>query len=128
MHLRLDHSSGEPIYRQIVEQIKYRIAAGKLGGNDKLPSIRALATQLKINSRTVVKAYEELAHANLVVMKQGLGVFVTDHREVVAKSVREKVIAEQIRRLLAEASRMGADSDEVIRILQDVADEMESSR
>ncbi len=128
MHLRLDHSSGEPIYRQIVEQIKYRIAAGSLGGSDKLPSIRALAGQLKINSRTVVRAYEELAHANLVVMKQGQGVFVTDHREAVAKSIREKVIAEQVRRLLAEASRMGAGSEEVAGILREVANEMESDK
>ena len=128
MHLRLDHSSGEPIYRQIVEQIKYRIAAGRIGANDKLPSIRALASQLNINPRTVVKAYEELSHANLVVMRQGQGVFVTDHRESTAKSVRRKVITDLARRLLSEASRMGADSDEVAEIVRRVADDMESNK
>ena len=128
MHLRLDHSSGEPIYRQIVEQIKYTIAAGRLNGNDKLPSIRALASQLKINPRTVVKAYEELSHANLVVMRQGQGVFVIDRRDSTAKSVRRKVITKLVRRLLSEASRMGAGSEEVAEVLRDVASEMESNR
>ncbi len=127
MHLRLDHSSGEPIYRQIVEQIKYAIAAGRLNGDDKLPSIRALAGSLKINPRTVVKAYEELAHAELVVMKQGQGVFVIDRRESTAKSVRTKVIAKQMKRILAESYRMGASRDEVAAVLRQVADEMESA-
>lgn len=128
MQLRLDYSSGEPIYRQIVEQVKYQIAAGRIGANDKLPSIRGLAGRLSINPRTVVKAYEELSHANLVVMRQGQGVFVTDRRESTAKSVRHKVITKLARRLLAEASRMGADSDEVAEIVRDVANDMESNR
>ena len=128
MNLRLDHSSGEPIYRQIVEQIKYQIAAGRLNGLDKLPSIRSLAGKLKINPRTVVKAYEELAHADLVVMRQGQGVFVIDKRESTAKSVRKKIIAELARRLLSEASRMGATGGEVAEIIQEVSDEMESDK
>ena len=128
MNLRLDHSSGEPIYRQIVEQIKYQIAAGRLNGSDRLPSIRSLAGQLKINPRTVVKAYEELAHADLVVMRQGQGVFVIDKRESTAKSVRKKIIAELARRLLSEASRMGAGGEEVRAILGEVTREMESDK
>ena len=127
MYFRLDHASGEPIYRQIVEQVKYAVAAGRLVAGEKLPSIRALAGELKINPRTVVKAYEELAHAALVVMRQGQGVFVTDQRETTVRSVRRKLLADQVRRLLAEASRIGADSDEVAAILKDVAEEMESN-
>ena len=128
MRIRLDHSSGEAIYRQIVEQIKYAIAAGRLIGGDKLSSIRALAGELKINPRTVVKAYEQLAAADLVVMRQGQGVFVTHRRESAARSVRRKVITQLARRLLAEASRMGADSGEVTEILRKVAEEMESKK
>ncbi|MHC4714852.1 MAG: GntR family transcriptional regulator, partial [Planctomycetota bacterium] len=73
MYIRLDHSSGEPFYRQIVEQVKYAVAAARVVPGDRLPSIRGLAGRLKINPRTVVKAYEELAHAGLVVMRQGQG-------------------------------------------------------
>jgi GntR family transcriptional regulator len=121
----LDHHSGEPIYRQIVEQIKYKIATGELGDEDRLPSIRSLAEQLKINPRTVVRAYEELQHADLVVMQQGRGVFVSPSPEATPPRVRRRVIADMARRMLAEALRMGADRDEVISLIQEEADEME---
>ena len=126
MYLDLDHHSGEPIYLQIVEQIKYKVASAQLNGEDQLPSIRALARQLKINPRTVVKAYDELRHAGLVVMKQGQGVFVTTKRETVRADVRRKAIAELARRLLAEASRMGANADEILAIIRNEAHKMES--
>jgi len=126
MYLDLDHHSGEPIYRQIIEQIKYKVASAQLNGQDQLPSIRALARQLKINPRTVVKAYDELRHAGLVVMKQGQGVFVTTKREAVRADVRRKAIADLARRLLAEASRMGANTDEILAIVEHEAQKMES--
>ena len=128
MYLHLDHHSGEPIYRQIVEAVKYRIASGRLGEGAKMPSIRVLAGELKINPRTVVKAYEELQHAGLVVMKQGQGVFVATNRQGIPAKARRKAVAEMARRLLAEASRLGADRDEVLRILDDEARRMGSNQ
>ena len=91
-----------------------------------MPSIRVLAGELKINPRTVVKAYEELQHAGLVVMKQGQGVFVATNRQGIPAKARRKAVAEMARRLLAEASRLGADRDEVLRILDDEARRMGS--
>lgn len=126
MHIRLDHHSGEPIWRQIVEQIKYRIAAGQLQGDAQLPSIRALAGELAINPRTVVKAYEELEHAGMVVMRQGQGVFVASRRADTPAATRRKVIAELGRRLLAEAARLGATPEEVLQILKSLGEEMEN--
>ena len=125
MYLRLDHHSGEPIWRQIVEQIKYKIAAGQLQGDAQLPSLRALAGELGINPRTVVKAYEELEHAGLVVMRQGQGVFVVSRRTDTPAATRRRLIANLGRRLLAEASRLGAEPDEVIQILKTVSEEMD---
>ena len=125
MHVQLDHHSGEPIYRQIVEQVKYAIAAGGLEGGEKLPSIRGLADELKVNPRTVVKAYEELQHAGLIVMQQGRGAFVRDGREGEPARVRRRVLSEMTRRLLAEAVRMGADRSELLEIVRNEAEEME---
>jgi len=127
MHLHLDHHSGEPVYRQIVEAIKYKVASGQLADGDTLPSIRSLADQLKINPGTVVRAYDELGHAGLVVMQQGKGVFITARREATPAAVRRKAIADLARRLLAEASRMGAGTDGTLKIVGDVAREMESN-
>ena len=75
MQIHLDHHSGEPIYRQIVEAIKFDVARGKLSAGDRLPSIRQLANELGINMRTVVKAYEELVHAGLAVIPGGQHAF-----------------------------------------------------
>lgn len=126
MNIRLNHRSGEPIYRQIVEQVKYQVACGDLRPGEKLASIRALAGQLNVNPRTVVKAYETLQHADLVVMQHGQGVFVTENRGSVPASARRRVLAEMARRLMAEAARLGADQNEVLRIIRDIAKDMEN--
>lgn len=123
MYLRLDYQSGEAIYRQIVEQIKFKIASGELNPMDKLLSIRQLAKQLKINPRTVVKVYEELEKDGLVVTRQGQGVFITNRNAEPVKA-REKVISRMAGRLLSEASRIGADAEEVIEIIKKVSEQM----
>ncbi len=125
MNFRLNHHSGEPIYRQIVEQVKYQVACGKLPDGERLPSIRALAHQLKVNPRTVVKAYEELEGAGLAVTKQGQGVFVTIARVTTPAAERRAVIAEMARRLFSEAARMGAGPTEIYEILESTAEGME---
>jgi len=128
MYLHLDHSSGEPIYSQIVEAIKYRIASGRLAMDEQLPSIRALAGELKINPRTVVKAYEELEHAGLVVMRHGQGVFVASNHGITPQAVRGRAIADMARRMLAEAFRLGASREEVLRIIESEANKMEQDQ
>jgi GntR family transcriptional regulator len=126
MHLYLNHNSGEPIYRQIAEAIKYKVASGQLTNDERLPSIRSLAEELKINTRTVMKAYEELQHAGLVVMRQGQGVFVAANQGITPESVRRKAIGEMARRMLAEAFRLGADKEEVLKVIQSEAGKMGS--
>jgi len=123
MEILLDHHSGEPIYRQIVEAIKYGVAANRLAPNTQLPSIRALAEELRINPRTVVKAYEELEHARVVIMRHGQGVFVVNQSSTPV-SVRRLALADLARRLLAEGSRLGADPHEVLTIVGEEAARM----
>jgi GntR family transcriptional regulator len=86
-----------------------------------------LARALKINPGTVVKAYEQLRHAGLVVMKQGQGVFISDSRARVPVVERRKALRELVRRLLSEAVRLGADPDEVMNVLATEAKQLESS-
>jgi GntR family transcriptional regulator len=128
MYLRLDHQSGEAIYRQIVEQVKYKVASEELTSGQRLPSIRELAKQLKINPRTVVKAYEELRSAGLAVMRQGQGVFITDNQATLPEKLRRKQIEDMSRRLFAEASRLGADDEEIIGIVKQTAEHMRTKK
>ncbi len=71
MHFELDPKSGIPFYRQIIDQIRYGIAAGKLKVGDQLPTVRALAVELKVNLNTISKAYRELEIKNILETQQG---------------------------------------------------------
>jgi GntR family transcriptional regulator len=122
--LRIDYHSGEAVYRQIVDQVKFHIAAGELAPGAQLPSIRALADDLKINSRTVVKAYERLSAEHLVVMRHGQGVFVAQNRGGVPAAARRKALDERAARLLADAASMGASVREVVDSINRVASSM----
>ena len=121
MYIRLDNQSGEAFYRQIVEQVKYQIAAGQIQPGQKLPSIRELASELSINTRTVVKAYEQLRADGLAVMRQGQGVFVTENQAVSPSGLRQSQIEEMAKRLFAEGRRIGATKEEIMRVIEQVA-------
>src|SRR5258708_108099 len=127
MHIPLDHHSGEPIYRQIVEAIKFRIASGQLPAGAQLPSIRDLARGLVVNPRTVIKAYEELQQGGVVVLQHGRGVFVTEPRGTLPVRERKRKLQELARRMLAEAACLGASQAEVVEILRSTVGKMEAS-
>ena len=104
--------------------MKFHVASGRLKPGAQLPSIRSLAADLQVNTRTVVKAYEVLQRDGLVVMRQGQGVFVLQNRGGIPAHARRKALADRSRRLLADASAMGASLDEVIEALQKASKEM----
>jgi GntR family transcriptional regulator len=73
---KLDPKSGVPFYRQIIDQIRYGVAAGSLNVGEQLPTVRALAVDLKVNLNTVSKAYRELEIQNILETQQGTGTFI----------------------------------------------------
>lgn len=74
----LDPKAGSPFYRQIIDQIKFGIAAGRLKTGEQLPTVRALAVELKVNLNTVAKAYRELEIQRVLETQQGTGTFIGD--------------------------------------------------
>jgi GntR family transcriptional regulator len=72
----LDPKSGTPFYRQIIDQIKFGIASGNLNAGEQLPTVRALAVELKVNLNTVTKAYKELEIQSILETQQGTGTFI----------------------------------------------------
>src|SRR5690348_4050044 len=77
LHFQIDAHAGMPVYRQILDQIKYYVASGILKPGDRLPSIRELAQTLAVNPTTVVRVYGDLEHEGLIEMQHGRGAFVT---------------------------------------------------
>jgi GntR family transcriptional regulator len=119
LHLQIDPHSGIPVYRQIMDQIRYYVASGVLEPGDQLPSIRDLAQRLSVNPTTVVKAYTELQHGQVIEMRHGKGVFVAERAVRVSDREREKALRRIARQLAVEASQMKAAPELVLEILKE---------
>ena len=117
MDIRIDPADGVPIYRQIVNQIRYGVASGLLEPGDELPTIRALALQLKVTPNTIVKAYEELEGAGVLQKRHGSGTFVSGARTRLADRERRRIIEQRIDALLAEAHHLGFSLDDLFKLI-----------
>ncbi len=116
-----------PIYRQIVSQIKYKVAAGGLREGDELPAIRALAEQLLVTPNTIVKAYGQLEAEGVIVKRHGSGTFVADNQSRLARRERSKILAARAEALLSESRLLGFSFDEVKALLEKLHAELEST-
>lgn len=119
MQIRISPNDGVPIYLQIVNQIKYLVAAGRLAAGDEIPPIRVLASQLLVNPNTVARAYLELERAGLVSKKHGSGTYVSANGSPLARRERVKILAERADALMVEAQQMNIELDEVIKLLRE---------
>lgn len=113
---RLNASSGVPLYLQLMEQVKHAVEIGALRPGDQLPTIRALAQELIMNSNTVVRAYRELEHDGVVELRHGLGVFVSPSASGKGKLMRQAqaVVHSALERLQA----LGITEQEIRRMFE----------
>lgn len=118
MQLHINTSDGQPIYRQIVQQIKLLAASGRLQPGDELPPIRKLAEELVINPNTVARAYRELESAGILESRQGSGTRVAANGSPLNHREKTRLLNERADALLAEARQLGADFDEVLALLK----------
>ena len=118
MDIRISTADGVPIYQQIVNQVKYLVASGRLAPGEELPPIRALAEQLVINPNTVARAYRELEVAGVVVKRGTTGTFVSAAGSPLARRERARILAERVDALLAEARQLGFDTDELFDLIR----------
>src|SRR5215510_11442576 len=119
MDITINLLDGVPIYRQIVNQVKYLVASGLLRAGEELPPIRTLALQLKVTPNTIVKAYGELEIAGIVHKRQGSGTFVSEGRLQLALRERRRVIEQRIDALLAEAYQLNFTAEDILRMVCD---------
>ena len=116
----LDYSSGMPIYRQIIDQIRFGIASGQLKLGEQLPTVRALAVELKVNLNTVSKAYKELEIKNILETQQGTGTINSKTDHVVLEKEREDKLKEICTQFSSVVLSYGFSLNEVIRELKDI--------
>ena len=127
MDISLNLTDGVPIYRQIVNQVKYLIASGLLLPDEELPAIRTLALQLKVTPNTIVKAYDELEKSGVIQKRRGSGSYVSETRSLLATRERRRIVEQRVDALLAEAHQLNFTADDVARILRERSDTMKSA-
>ncbi|MGD8413292.1 MAG: GntR family transcriptional regulator [Candidatus Latescibacterota bacterium] len=118
MEFLIDHKSGVPFYRQIIEQIKFGIANGELGSGDRLPTVRQLAVDLSINPNTVVRAYRELEIEGVLNTQQGSGTFVGKEKPEIDRLEKQRMLDQIVTDLTARAASYGLSLDDVLEALR----------
>jgi GntR family transcriptional regulator len=111
---KLDPKSGVPFYRQIIDQIRYGIATGSWKLGEQLPTVRALAVQLKINPNTISKAYRELEIQNILETQQGTGTFIGSVKVNISPEERKSKLQQITTEFSNIASSYGFSIDDLI--------------
>jgi GntR family transcriptional regulator len=110
----LNPKTGIPFYRQIIDQIRYGIASGNLATGEQLPTVRALAVELKVNLNTVAKAYKELEIQDILETQQGTGTFISAAESNVFESERLHKLQSIIQEFTTTTLSYGFTIDELI--------------
>jgi GntR family transcriptional regulator len=112
---KLDPKSGVPFYRQVIDQIRYGIAAGHLKVGEQLPTVRSLAVDLKINLNTVTKAYKELGIQDILETQQGTGTFIGSAAVGIDPKERKNKLKSIIQEFMSIALSYGFSVDEIVQ-------------
>jgi len=117
MLLTLNPSSGQPLYVQLIQQIRHAIETGVLRPGEGLPGIRTLAEQLVVSPNTVVKAYSELEHEGLIEVRHGSGAYVSGKRSNKPRAERLRNAQDRVRTLIDKLQRDGISEEEIQRLV-----------
>ncbi len=119
--IKLDFRSNEPIYLQIARQVEQMVAKGELKLGDQLPTVRELATELRINFNTVSRAYRVLDETRLISTQRGRGTYIWEQpTEETMNQLKKKSLEELARTYRNEVSQLGYSLDEAIEELKRV--------
>ncbi len=118
MLLEIDHHSGEPIYRQIIRQIRQQIMTGQLKQADQLQTVRNLAARLNVNPMTVSKAYSFLEAQGLVERKRGIGLFVAKIKKDDRQRIKARLLNTIIDKAAITAVQLGTSEDEAVKFFK----------
>jgi GntR family transcriptional regulator len=118
--LQIDFRSGLPIYTQIVNQVQAQVVSGILKHGDQLPTVRALAEELRVNFNTVARAYRILDEARIISTQQGRGTYITEKPPPnVSEKLRRETLEALTQRFISEAKRLEFSKQEISQVIKD---------
>jgi len=126
MQIHVSDTDGTPFYQQVVTQIRFLVASGRLEEGEQLPPVRKLAEQLLINPNTVARAYRELEAEGVVAPKRGAGVFVSDVGSPLSRKEKTRILGERINAMLTESQQLGFDLEAVVKLIRQRGTQFES--
>ena len=120
LKLQIDFRSGLPIYTQIVNQIQAQVVSGVLEPGDQLPTVRALAEELRVNFNTVARAYRLLDEERIISTQQGRGTYITEiPPPKVSEKLRREMLEALAERYISEAMRLEFSKSEIKQMVND---------
>ena len=119
MLFKIDPNSPKPVYQQIVDQVKYAVAAGRLRQGDRLASIRDVAIQTRVNRNTVARAYTELEREGVIRTRAGQGSFISDDGPAHGRARSRSILAKRIDELLAMTRQFRLTEPELYDLIRE---------
>lgn len=107
-----------PIYRQIIDQIKYQVVTGVLREGDKVPSVRELAARLAVNQNTILKVYNELCRQNVLRIERGDGTYVSSTKQSISAAERKKAVGAVLREAATLAVQLQLSIEQASELLR----------
>ena len=126
--IRIEPSSSVPIYRQIIDQIKYQVVTGVLKEGDKVPSVRELAARLAVNQNTILKVYNELCRQNVLKIERGDGTYVSSTKQSISAAERKKAVGAVLREAATLAVQLELPIEQTGELLQKEYESIVSQR
>ncbi len=126
MLIQVEHHSGVPVYRQIIEQISFHIASGLVQVGDELPSVRHLSKELHINPMTISKAFSFLEHDGLVERRPGRPLVVAQQPEPQEYTQKLALVTEEIRAITLKSIQLGLTFEQMQTEFKRLWDEVDS--
>lgn len=124
MQIHIDTKSDVPVYRQIMNQVQAQIVTGRLRVGERLPSVRELAVEIRINPNTVARAYRELGQLGVVETLGGMGTYVRAGRGMPGQRLREDEYRRGVQVALAMARSLGIEPDRALEIVEQETDQI----
>ncbi len=122
MYISVDPKSSTPLYVQIKEQMRLAVAGGAVKPGEQVPTVRDLATQLRINLNTVARAYREMQSEGLLTSRQGSGTFVSPEAQAISQAASRRMVREMLVEIAATARSLQIEPDDLLALVAEVID------
>lgn len=117
-----EFQSSKPIYLQIADRVYYRLIRSELSPGDKLPSVREMAVQMKVNPNTIQRTYSEMERLEIVETRRGQGTFIAERSDLKAE-LKDRLTKDVFKRFIQEMAELGLSPEEMIDGIKQYAEE-----